>query len=182
MGIISTRKKTLIAITFALLLSTKAFAGFGIGIKAGGDLGNFNYWRVGATMGIGEMQGKPFIIDVLFYGNPDAGAFLLKPTFDWHALTLNMSIIQLYLGLGIGTEFLIKTASWRVDDPFGFVLAARIPLGLKVFLQPVELFAEVTPQLGWEHASVTDLYSGYRITSNGFYWSIGLHAGARIWF
>ncbi len=180
MGIISTRKKTLIAITFALLLSGKAFAGFGVGIKAGGDLGNYNYWRVGATMGIGEMQGKPFIIDVLFHGQN--GALLIKPTFDWHALTLNMSIIQLYMGLGIGTEFLVKAASWRIDDPFGFVLSARIPLGLKIFLKPVELFAEVTPQLGWEHVSITDLYYGQRISSNGFYWSIGLHAGARVWF
>lgn len=174
------RKKTLIIITFALFLSAKAFADFGIGLKAGGDLGDYQVWRLGVTTGIGDMQGRPVIIDLLFHGS--GGMLSLKPTVDWHFLPLNLGIVQLYMGLGIGTEFGFKAASWRIDDPFIFILAARIPLGLKVFLKPVELFAEINPQLGWQNASITDPYSGYRITGNSFYWHIGLYTGLRVWF
>ena len=173
-------KKFLLFTLLATVISTRAFADFGVGVIGGVDINTGAAWRIGATLGMGSQTGSPFIIDVLFNGDDDS--FSIKPTFDWHALTWNIAIVQIYLGLGVGTEFAFGTSDHDLD-PFGFTLAARIPVGVKIFISAFEWFFEVTPQLGWHNYSFNTSYgSDHRVDSNSFYWAIGLYTGFRFWF
>lgn len=171
-------KKVLLLALLATAVSTKAFAGFAIGVKGGVDINTSTSWRIGPSIGLGNMKGSPFLIDVLMSGNDHS--FSIEPAFDWHLLTWNIAIIQLYLGLGVGTKFTFSTVD-NSRNPFDFVLAGRIPVGLKVFLSTLELFIEASPQFGWENYSYTN-NSKDRIDNNSFYWAIGLDLGLRIWW
>lgn len=170
-------KKFLLLVLLATVVSTKVFAGFALGVKGGVNVNNMALWHIGPSIGFGNMKGSPFIIDVLMYGKHNT--FSIEPNFDWHVLTWNIAIMQLYLGLGVGTQFSFATNN-DSTNPFDFVLAARIPVGLKVFLSAVELFAEISPQLGWLSYSFNS--NGSRQYQNSFYWAIGFDLGLRIWW
>lgn len=175
-------KKILLLALLATVVSTKAFAGFGAGVKFFVDVNEGTDWGLGATLGMGNMTGRPVILDVLFgFGG---NMLTIKPTLDWHILPWNIGIIQLYLGLGIGTAFTFSTVE-SSTDPFSFVLAGRVPLGIKVFITAIELFFEVTPQFGWINTSWNNnnvVGDKSRSAVNDFYWAIGFSTGLRIWF
>ncbi|MGL4524501.1 MAG: hypothetical protein ACRCVN_03125 [Spirochaetia bacterium] len=178
-------KKGLLILVLATIVSTKAFAGFGLGAKFYFDANHDIAWGGGITLGMGSMTGNAFIIDLLL--GTHGGDFDIKTSFDWHALRWNISIIQLYLGIGVGLgmEFDAHDRGSRDPDPFDFILAGRIPFGLKVFLDRFELFLEITPQLGWVNHSFNSFDAAGnkdRLSSNGFYWAIGGSLGGRFWF
>ena len=54
-------------------------------------------------------------------------------------------------------------------------------MGIKVFLSAIELFGEVTPQLGWRSHSYSNSNQN-RVSNSGVYWAVGLHVGARLWW
>lgn len=173
-------KKMLLITLLATAVSTRVFADFGLGVIGGVDINTTATWRIGATLGMGSQTGHPFFINLLFNGS--SNFFSIKPTFDWHALTWNISIVQLYLGLGAGTEFEFGTSDYD-DDPFTFTLAARIPVGVKIFLNTFEWFLEASPEFGWRNYSHNIASNNNkREDTNSFHWDIGLYTGFRFWF
>lgn len=177
-------KKFLLLGLLATVVSTQIFADVALGVKGGLDINTGNSWRIGPSIGLGNMKGSPFFIDVLMSGN--SSSFTIEPTLDWHISTWNIAIVQLYLGLGVGTKFTFSTVK-TLDNPLDFTLAGRIPVGVKVFLGTLEFFLEASPQFGLaSHSYIENKNSHYddddRIYNNSFYWAVGLDVGLRIWW
>ena len=174
-------KKILFFLLVLSCCSTKIFADIGLGFNAyanwsdPSNIRNITEWGFGGDLAFGSMKFRPLILQVS--GNSFSATHAqVKVNLDWHALPVNvMSILQFFLGFGIGTTVNFNPSELFSDhhdfiEYMSPIAYARFPMGLKVFLSKVEIFLSVAPQVGWN------------ISPNSFYWSLEAGTGVRIWF
>ncbi|MGL4524502.1 MAG: hypothetical protein ACRCVN_03130 [Spirochaetia bacterium] len=146
----------------------------------------------GLSLGFGGKRSNTFILNLLV-GTNDMGIFTgtqqgwmdMRATLDWHLLALNLTIIQIYLGVGVGGQMGFnvekdKNPFQHDENPLSFTLFARLPIGVKVFLGSLELFFELTPEVGWENTSFERLDT--KISKDNLFWAFTAGTGLRIWF
>ena len=132
-------KRVLVVVLIGLVfLSVNAFAAIGLGIGAAFNLELFREQGVypGAAISI-----SPPKLPIVFGAGAVIGSSstVIGITADWWLVQQKLvGIVGIYTGPGLYL---------RIADPFEFGL--RIPVGFQIFpLKPLEVFVEVTPQLG----------------------------------
>ncbi len=151
-------------ITILLPCSIAADTGFGIG--AMGTVGlEGNVIEGGAVLVV-----SPPIVPLMFNlgWKSNSGISFFTLSADWWLLQTDLvSILSLYAGPGIGTEFGDADA-----DAIIFSLTVRAPAGLQIFLGTIfELFVELTP--GVRIRLLPDFIPNFIFHSS---------LGARFWF
>lgn len=161
-------KKILLLMIFCFICG-KTFADIGIGFSVYGNFNDFRSirnvsgWGFGGSLAMGDMRLMPIIFEAAgnYFGD---GHAQMRTAFDWH-FPFNISFLQIFFGLGTGCIVNFYPAS-----PASVIAVGRIPMGIKVFLANVELFAGIAPQIG------------AILEPGSFYWSIDASTGIRIWF
>lgn len=166
-------KKISLIMLFIVLCSGKVFAGFAIGANVYANFTDFTSvhhvtdWGFGGSLGLGGMKGRPLFVEVTGNSFNDHNA-QVRVNVDWHFLPLNLFVFQIFFGLGAGTT--MNFDPHDMHNSMNAIVAARLPIGVKLFLKDIEIFVSVAPQVG------------YNITPGTFYWSIDTSTGLRVWF
>ena len=156
-------KKIIVLSALLLVLSAASVFSLGIGLR-----GNYGFGdRFGASLFISPgkkagMGGAHFGIN--YWINKDAVSF--GGTMDYWLFNPNITgPLNFYLGAGL-------FASISFGDPLALVAGLRVPIGLDLNFDRVDVFLEVAPQIGLSLLPTIGLNNGWGTAA----------VGVRFWF
>jgi hypothetical protein len=159
------KKKIIVLGTLMFLLAAAQGFSFGIGLRASGGLD----WGAGLLISPGsDSNDNGMHFGINYYFGEDA--FHLGVTGDYWLLKPNLTSVgsgdlKFYLGGGLFVWI-------NGGDEFGLGGGIRVPIGLDLDFDRVDIFAEFVPHIG------LNLLPGIGFNTNWFNFAIG----ARFWF